>query len=135
VTHSASPEHSTSTASDSAFATKVLMPFAPPKTPHVGDRYPRTLSKAGTPMSLPPLAAWQPAHQPRAGSWRASCIRLSGTPCRRRSQLYAISVIHLNSKGYAQIAASHRAVSTRSQVIIKIEGMEALAQICAETDG
>src|ERR1039458_4084384 len=57
VTHSASPEHSTSTASVSALATKVLMPFlqeeicvlhhdvanlgrlVPPKTPHAGNRY------------------------------------------------------------------------------------------------
>jgi hypothetical protein len=37
--------------------------------------------------------------------------------------------------GYAQIAAPRRAVFTSSQVIIKIEGMEALAQICAKTDG
>jgi hypothetical protein len=37
--------------------------------------------------------------------------------------------------GYAQIAVPRRAVSTRSQVIIKMERMEALAQICADADG
>jgi hypothetical protein len=53
----------------------------------------------------------------------------------RRSQPHAFFVIYLNAMGYAQIATSRKAVPAPSQVIIKMEGMEALAQICAETDG
>jgi hypothetical protein len=37
--------------------------------------------------------------------------------------------------GYAQIAASRRAVFTHSQVIIKMEGKETHAPIGAVTDG